>query len=62
MLTYSRFEFWGRQKVLGFNTLASTKLVDVRSGKCLVLWPTRMKAYGAVGVIKKGAVNGAVQT
>ena len=57
MLTLSRFEFWGQPKVLGVNTLASTKLVGVSSDKCYVLWPTIPKDYGGVRVIEKSAVN-----
>ena len=34
VLTPSRLEFWVQPKVLGVNTLASTKLVGVRSDKC----------------------------
>ena len=57
LLTPSRFEFWGEQKLLGVNTLSSTKLVGVRSDKCWVLWTTILKDYGGVRAIKKGAVN-----
>ena len=47
----------GQPKLLGVNTLALKKLVGVRSDECWVLWPTIIKAYGGVRVIKKGAVN-----
>ena len=57
VLTPSRLEFWGQHKVLGVNTLYSTKLVGVRSDKCWVLYPTIMKAYGGVRYIKKCTLN-----
>ena len=34
VLTPSRLEFWGQPEVLCVNTLASAKLVGVRSDKC----------------------------
>ena len=51
VLTPCRLEFWGQPKVLGVNTLASTKLVGVRSEKCWVLWTTIMEACGGVRFI-----------
>ena len=57
VLTPSRLDFWGQLKVLGVKTLASTKLVGVRSYKCWVLWLKILKSYRGVMVIKKGAVN-----
>ena len=57
VLTPNRLEFLVQQKLLDVNTLASTKLVGIRSDKCWVLWPTTLKSYGGVRVIKKGALN-----
>ena len=52
VLKTCRFEFWVQPKVLGVNTLDSTKLVGVMSYKCWGLCSTIIRHMEVLGLFK----------